>query len=122
MSHVYCQECGAKHILGAKFCSACGNPFDKKAAAAKKASKPALAQSDEEGAEAQLVVPSKLEYEIVNNAKNRFSVEEVVRTPPSQGELRPRPNNVRNLSEKEYLTESLKECAPRKEPIDIDES
>lgn len=122
MAHIYCQECGAKHNLGAKFCSSCGTPLngEKKKVLPKQEDRQINASINEE----QEYVPdiSKLEYEIVYPDKNKFKVEEIINTPPSNDRPQRSTAKIEKLTKEQYLAESLKSCAPTREYKDVDES
>lgn len=122
MTHKYCQTCGTKHVISAKFCSSCGNSFSG-------ATKPTTVaqrhpRQDEDGDGDVSFVPSisKLEYEIVNDGNTKLTVNDVINRPPIDPSLRREPEKAVNLTMEQYLSESLKACAPARTPKDIDES
>jgi ribosomal protein L37E len=130
MSSVYCSECGSKHNVGAKFCSSCGNPmstlgrqvYQNNAKIINNNTRRRDEDLDEDGLPTSFSRPSKLEYEIDSGMSNKYRAEDIFKSSRSNDEQR-RPlkiNDYKKLSKEEFLSQSLKECAPR--PIqDIDE-
>lgn len=124
MSHIFCSSCGSKHAIGARFCSGCGNAmgaFHKPASAQpRRSTEPS--NVDEDGLPTVVVRPQKLEYEIVDKTKNRYSVSEVINQSPSIDREPRQKVNVKKMTKEEYLCQSLKECAQSRDFKDINES
>ncbi len=121
--NIYCQKCGSKHQLGAKFCSSCGNSLTGGQPAAQKrtTSVSNSAADDEDDPPENLVIPSKLDYTIIQENKNRFTVAEALSRPPSEETNRDvRIPNRKKLSLKEFEQQSMKECG-RSATTEIDE-
>lgn len=124
MSNIFCSQCGAKHLVGAKFCSSCGNPLSVLAQPQRKTNLSRLRNEiEEEEAPDSFVRPTKLAYEIDRGPTNKYRAEDVFKSNPISESERVRPNisNVKRMSKEELLRESLKECAPRGVQ-DIDET
>lgn len=132
MSNIYCSNCGAKHMTGAKFCTNCGNSLGGYSNMQSKPqiqiSKPNIRQIeqevDEDGIPTTFVRPTKLAYEIEKPVSNKYSAKDLFNSAPvdpSEKQIS-RPNsNYRKLTKEEFLAESLRECSSR--PMkDIDES
>lgn len=127
MSNIYCSACGTKHMLGAKFCTACGNAMS---ATAQRQSIPSIRQQkqsvmpdyDEDGIPTTFVRPQKLSYEI-EKTKNKYSVSEIISVPPSNERIQTQVDpNYKVPSKEEYLRQSINECRSMKTPKDIDET
>jgi hypothetical protein len=132
MSNIYCSSCGSKHIVGAKFCSNCGNSLGGFA----NISKPSLqnissktnnivtvnVDEDDDGIPTSFRKPSKLHYEI-EKPNNKFFAKDLFNSSPlSDTDKTPRRRvNYQKLSKEEFLRQSLKECSSRRIQ-DIDEA
>lgn len=124
MSNVYCSNCGTKHMLGAKFCSACGSPMSSLAQrVAPQMTRPSVKNDyDEDGIPTTFVRPQKLAYEI-EKSKNKFSVSEIISVPPSEDRIRTDIDpNFRIPTKEEFLKQSMSECRSMRVPKDIDET
>ena len=128
MSNVYCSNCGSKHLLGAKFCSSCGNPMASIAQRATvqsntlRSPKRPQADYDEDGIPTTFIRPAKLSYEI-EKSKNKYSVSEIISVPPSQDRISTQLDpNFKIPTQEEYLRQSMNECRSMRTPKDIDET
>jgi len=124
MNNVYCSNCGTKHLLGAKFCSACGNQMSSLAQKITPQINRPVSRNDydEDGLPTTFVRPKALSYEI-EKSKNKFSVSEIISVPPSEDRIRIDVDpNYRIPSKEEYLKQSMSECRSMKTPKDIDET
>lgn len=130
MSNIYCSQCGCKHVVGAKFCSSCGNPLSvlhartsNNVLSPKNARQNIETNVDEDGIPTTFRKPSRLSYEIENPVNSKFKAEDIFKSQPSNSEDKKRLklNTYKKLSKEELLNQSLKECAPR-QIQDIDET
>lgn len=133
MSNIYCSNCGSKHIVGAKFCTNCGNSLggfsnlNKQTKPINTINRTSITENtsdvDEDGLPTTFRKPSKLSYEIEKPANNKYSGKEIFNSAPvdPHEKSNKRILNYKKLSKEEFLSQSLKECSSR--PIqDIDES
>jgi len=122
---MYCSECGSKNGVGAKFCSSCGNPLVsliQKNQLKRPAPTPSMSNVDEDGLPTVVIKPTKLAYEIERPEKNKFSVKEVISTPPSSEKFSRPIGKSEKLTKEQYLSQSLKECASSKNFNEINEA
>lgn len=120
MNVIYCSQCGSKHAVGSKFCSGCGNALTSLTPPKQRIQNPQVEIVDDSSSFAR---PSRLAYEIQKDGNNIFKGEDIFKSSPvdSQDRLNRPVSEVSDLSQEQYLTESLKECAPRNMQ-DIDET
>lgn len=122
---MYCSECGSKNGVGAKFCSSCGNPLVsliQKNQPKKLVPTPSRADVDDDGLPTSVVKPKRLEYEIEKSEKNKFSVKDIVNSPPSSERFSRPVGKIEKLTKEQYLSQSLKECASSKNFNEINEA
>ena len=122
---MYCSECGFKNGVGAKFCYSCGNglvSLIQKNQPRKSAPTPLRADVDEDGLPTTVVKPRKLEYEVERPEKNKFSVKDIVNTPPSSERFSRPIGKIEKLTKEQYLSQSLKECASSKNFNEVNEA
>jgi len=119
MSNIFCSQCGSKHTAGAKFCSSCGSALSSFSNSVKKQIERVEVQDDSPSFRR----PNGLAYEIQKDSKTIFKGEELFNSPPvDKSDRIQRPTQpVKQMTQEEYLSESLKECAPRG-MRDIDET
>jgi hypothetical protein len=129
MSNIYCSQCGSKHVVGSKFCSSCGSKlggFNNFETPQRVAAQPVIRKPDldEEGIPTSFVKPARLAYEIEKyHANQKFSVSEVLSSPPSNDRItQSLPSDFKVPTKEEYLKMSLKECSSTRTPSDIDET
>ena len=120
MSVIFCSQCGSKHSVGSKFCSSCGNALAVLNQPRRQVQNPQVEIVNDES---HFNKPSRLSYEIQNGGNSVFKGEELFKASPVSEEDRINrdPASVKNMTKEEYLSESLKECAPRG-MRDIDET
>jgi len=121
---MYCSQCGFKNGVGSKFCSSCGTALmtNVQQPQIRKQIQTTQKEVDEDGLPTSVVRPRRLEYEIERPEKNKFLASEIINSPPSSEKFsRPR-GNVSKLTKEEYLSQSLKECAPSKNFKEINEA
>ena len=120
MSIIYCSNCGSKHGAGSRFCSSCGNALSNFAAPKQRVQNPQVEIVDEE---TSFNRPNRLAYEIQKGGNTIFKGEDLFKSSPvnEQDRLNRPVGNVTKLTQEEYLSQSLKECAPRGMQ-DIDET
>ena len=120
MSSVYCSQCGSKHQAGAKFCSSCGSGLSalSRQNTPQNVNRPSQVQEDPVETFRR---PNGLAYEIGNNV---YKAEEVFNANPvDEGNKIKRPAGVnKTMSKEELLSESLRECAPVRKTLDINET
>ena len=125
MANIYCSSCGAKHMIGAKFCSSCGSSLGGQVLAKTNRVnvQPTVNSTlDEDGLPTTFVKPRKLDYEIQKEGRNKFSVNEIISQKPSSEKIE-RPSRLsKSLSKEEYLSQSLKECQSSRNFEDVNES
>jgi len=119
MSNIFCSQCGSKHSVGSRFCSSCGSPLSS-FAAPKQQNQHVEVYHDEPSSFSR---PKGLSYEIQNGGNNIFKGEEIFKSSPidEHDKLNRPATQAKQLTQEEYLAESLKECAPRGMQ-DIDET
>ncbi len=119
MSNIFCSQCGSKHTVGAKFCSACGAGLSNFTAPSRNQTQRVEVEDDV----SSFKKPRGLAYEIQQDSQTTFKGEELFNAPPvSKSDRIQRPTQpVKEMTQEEYLSESLKECAPRG-MRDIDET
>ena len=121
MANIYCQSCGSKHNLGAKFCSSCGESFGQKVAKAQ-ASPSQIARMDEldeDGIPNHVVIPDRLSYTIEKQNTKQTIAEALSRAPVDAGKDI-KIDGYKKPSVKDFANESMKECGP-KQSQEIDE-
>ncbi len=123
MSSVYCSQCGSKHQAGAKFCSSCGSGLSalSRQNTPQNVNRPSQVQEDPVETFRR---PNGLAYEIDNGGNNVYKAEEVFNANPvDEGNKIKRPAGVnKTMSKEELLSESLRECAPVRKTLDINET
>lgn len=119
MSNIFCSQCGAKHPAGSRFCSACGNALSS-FTPPRQQNQHVEIHHDEPSSFRK---PKNLSYEIEKGGNNIFKGEEIFKSNPinEHNKLNRPVSQTENLTQEEYLAESLKECAPRGMQ-DIDET
>ena len=121
---MYCSQCGSKNAVGSKFCCNCGSGLitNIQQPQLKRQIQTTRKEVDEDGLPTSVVKPTRLEYEIEKPEKNKFLASEIINSPPSSEKFsRPR-GPVNKLTKEEYLSQSLKECAPSKNFKEINEA
>ena len=121
---MYCSQCGFKNLVGSKFCSSCGSALitNIQQPQIKKQIQTARKEVDEDGLPTSVVKPARLEYQIERPEKNKFLASEIINSPPSSERFSRPIGNVSKLTREEYLSQSLKECAPSKNFKEINEA
>ena len=110
MANIFCPDCGAKTTYTLdkpKFCQSCGEKF-------KGMVIDASVESAEETSE-QAVTLGKLDYTIEMEGAKKTTLGDLLNSPLDPAEIDPRDPVVpsKPLSKKEFLAQSMAECAPR---------
>ena len=118
MSNIFCSQCGSKHTVGSKFCSSCGSPLSSFSAPKRTVQNIEIQEEPN-----SFTRPRKLSYEVHEGGNNVFKGEDLFKSAPvnEEDKLDRSSIKVKKMTQEGYLSESLKECAPRGMQ-DIDET